>query len=60
VSHLNRKTISYGNLSLISKEMIIDPYVVENTIDTYYELTTLIAQQFFGNFILTKEWADYW
>jgi hypothetical protein len=60
VSHLNRKTISYGNLSLISKEMIIDPYVVENTIETYYELTTLIAQQFFGNFILTKEWADYW
>eukprot|EP00761_Pharyngomonas_kirbyi_P001975 gb/GECH01001979.1/.p1 GENE.gb/GECH01001979.1/~~gb/GECH01001979.1/.p1 ORF type:complete len:1731 (+),score=425.85 gb/GECH01001979.1/:1-5193(+) len=54
------KTMSYATFSLISEDMILDPRVIEGTMDTRVEMAHLVAKQFFSQYIVGKRWSDIW
>jgi len=51
---------SFCTLGLVSTDYILDPAVVDGTVQRRVDFSSLISSQYFGNFVLPKYFSDSW
>ncbi|EFC46425.1 predicted protein [Naegleria gruberi] len=55
------KQSTFSGICLLdSNQMILEPNIIDTVQDNRMSLVRLITEQFFGNFIHSKTWSDYW
>jgi aminopeptidase N len=50
----------FASLSIIDSNLILDPTMIDGSMEMFCRLSKLIALQFFGCFIVPKHWSDSW